>query len=93
MRRSRFSESQIIGMLKEQEAGTALRELMIPHHLQRRLPPRHRCRQGFPKRSFKNVLSSIASASSRFSFRFSSSSCRNRRASDTSSPPNLAFSL
>jgi len=39
------------------------------------------------------ALSSIASAKSFFSFAFSSSICRSRFASDTSSPPNLAFHL
>lgn len=37
------------------------------------------------------AASSIASARSRFSFPFSSSSCFSRLASETSSPPNLAF--
>ena len=45
----------------------------------------------FPKRSFSAALSSMASASSRFSFVFSSSSDRSRLASETSIPPNLAF--
>jgi len=47
----------------------------------------------FPSRSFRATLSSIASASIRFSRAFSSSSALSRRASDTSSPPNLAFHL
>jgi len=47
----------------------------------------------FPKRSFKAALSSIASARSRFSFVFWSSSVFSRLASDTSMPPNLAFYL
>jgi len=47
----------------------------------------------FPKRSFKAALSSIASARSRFSFVFSSSSVFNRLGSDTNMPPNLAFHL
>ena len=47
----------------------------------------------FPKRSFSAVLSSMASARSRFSFVFSSSSVLSRLASDTSIPPNLAFHL
>src|ERR1700723_1617885 len=45
----------------------------------------------FPRRSFSATLSSMASASSRFSF--SSSSDRSRLASETSIPPNLAFHL
>src|SRR5215212_724046 len=47
----------------------------------------------FPKRSFSAELSSMASASSRFSFVFSSSNVRSRLASETSIPPNLAFHL
>ena len=45
----------------------------------------------FVMRSFSAALSSIASARSRFSLAFSSSSCLSRLASDTSIPPNLAF--
>ena len=44
-----------------------------------------------PATSFSIALSGIASASSFFSRAFSASSVRSRRASDTSSPPNLAF--
>ena len=47
----------------------------------------------FPKRSFSAALSSMASARSRFSFVFSSSTVLNRLASETSIPPNLAFQL
>ena len=47
----------------------------------------------FDSRSFRPALSSIASARSRLSFPFSSSSARNRLASDTSSPPYLDFQL
>ena len=45
----------------------------------------------FDRRSFSAALSSIALASSLFSFPFSSSRARSRFASDTSMPPNLAF--
>ncbi|MET4324050.1 hypothetical protein ABIC02_007842, partial [Bradyrhizobium sp. RT5a] len=45
----------------------------------------------FPTRSFSAALSNMASARSRFSFVFSSSSDRSRLASETSIPPNLAF--
>src|SRR5208282_4003837 len=55
--------------------------------------PRHRLQTFFPSRSLSAALSSIASASSFFSRRFSSSSDFNRRASDTSSPPYFAFHL
>jgi hypothetical protein len=43
--------------------------------------------------SFSIALSSIASASSFLSFAFSVSSALRRRASETSSPPYLAFHL
>ncbi len=45
----------------------------------------------FVRRSFNATLSSIASARSRFSLAFSSSSAFRRFASDTSMPPNFAF--
>ena len=47
----------------------------------------------FVRSSFKAAASSIDSASSFFSFRFSSSSAFSRLASDTSRPPYLAFQL
>jgi len=47
----------------------------------------------FDSRSFSAALSSIASASSFFSFVFSSESCFSRLASETSRPPYLAFQL
>ncbi len=77
----------------DQNAGPALREIMIPHRLQGRVPPLLRCRQGFPSKSFNTTLSSIVSAKSRLSLAFSSSSCFSRLASDNSIPPYLAFSL
>src|SRR6056297_658214 len=77
----------------DQSAGPALRDSVIPHRLERCVPPLHRCRQGFPSKSFSTTLSSIVSASKRFSFVFSSSSCLSRRASDNSMPPYLAFGL
>ena len=49
--------------------------------------------QFFARRSFRPALSSIVSASSRFSLAFSSSSARSRFASETSRPPYLAFQL
>src|SRR5215472_10395985 len=45
----------------------------------------------FPRRSFNAALSSMASARSRFSRVFSSSSVLSRLASETSMPPYLAF--
>ena len=47
----------------------------------------------FAATSFNIALSSIASANSFFSRAFSSSSAFSRRASETSSPPYLAFHL
>src|SRR3972149_3082515 len=47
----------------------------------------------FVRSSFSAAWSSIASARSFFSLRFSSSSDRSRLASDTSMPPYLAFQL
>src|SRR5215468_3828113 len=47
----------------------------------------------FDSSSFKAALSSIDSAKSFFSRRFSSSSARSRLASETSRPPYLAFQL
>src|SRR5665213_1192488 len=47
----------------------------------------------FVRSSFSAAWSSIDSASSFFSLRFSSSSARRRLASDTSMPPYLAFQL
>jgi hypothetical protein len=81
------------GIDTDQDAGPALRDWMPPHRPQHRVPPLHRCRQGFPSRSFRTTLSSITSATRRFSLAFSSSSCFSRLASDQSIPPYLAFSL
>jgi hypothetical protein len=47
----------------------------------------------FEATSFNIVLSSIASARSRFSLAFSASRIFRRRASETSSPPNYDFHL
>ena len=58
-----------------------------------RLPfPGGRC-HFFPRRSFSAALSSMASASIRFSRLFSSPSAFRRRASDTFNPPYFAFHL
>jgi hypothetical protein len=43
--------------------------------------------------SFKATLSSVKSATKRFSLLFSASRERNRFASDTSNPPNFDFHL
>src|SRR6185436_10998219 len=64
-----------------------------PSHVVHGPPPRRRL-QNFPEAiSFSAALSSIVSASSRFSRRFSSSSVFRRFASDTCSPPYFAFHL
>ena len=47
----------------------------------------------FDRSSFNAAWSSMASANSFLSLRFSSSSALSRLASDTSMPPNLAFQL
>jgi hypothetical protein len=67
--------------------------LVVTHQMRDSFPPCCGRHHFFPKRSFKAALSSIASARSRFSFVFSSSSVFSRLASDTSMPPNLAFHL
>jgi hypothetical protein len=47
----------------------------------------------FPKTSFKTIISSVWSATSLLSLRFSSFSRRGRRASLASKPPNFCFHL
>jgi hypothetical protein len=63
------------------------------HRLNRRCPLILGRRHGFPKRSFKTTLTSIASASNRLRRELSCSKAYNRRASETSKPPYLAFHL
>src|SRR5690606_26690194 len=63
------------------------RRLQVGDGLAHRSGPYH----FFESRSFSAALSSMASASRRFSFPFSSSRARRRWASDTLIPPNLAF--
>ena len=82
-----------LGVDADQHAGTALRDLVVPHHAERCVPSLAWRRQTFPNRSFRIALSSTLSASNRLSLPFSSSSWRSRRASDTSRPPYFAFSL
>src|SRR5271170_5904373 len=77
----------------DQPAGVPLTEPMLsakPHH-QGSL--HCRLQTFFPKMSLSAALSSIASASSFFSRRFSSSSPLSRLASATSIPPYFAFHL
>src|SRR3954467_9827265 len=71
----------------DQPAGPALAQPVDTSHVIHRPTPNHGP-QNFPEAiSFKAALSSIASASSFFSLRFSSSRDRNRLASDTCIPP------
>jgi len=65
--------------------------LVNTHEMSHSLSPGSGRHHFFPRRSFNATLSSIASASMRFSFVFSSSSAFRRLASETSMPPNLAF--
>ena len=82
-----------LGVDANQHTGPALRNLVIPHHAERRVTPLGWRRQTFPSRTFRIALSSMLSASKRLSLPFSSSSWRRRRASETSNPPYFAFSL
>ena len=67
---------------------------LLPAERGRKSRPSGDGRQNFfVVRSFSMALSSIASASSFFSFAFSLSSAFGRRASVTSSPPYFAFYL
>src|SRR3954451_19134905 len=70
-----------------------LTDLKTRTKVSHRLPPCDGRHHFFELRSFNMALSSIASASSFFSLAFSSVKTFNRRASDTSSPPYLAFHL
>src|SRR6202035_1917902 len=74
-------------------AGPPLAHLEGLTQIRRRLPSRGGRHHFFPRRSFSAALSSMASASIRFSRPFSSSSARSRLASDTSRPPYLDFHL
>src|SRR5262245_25976242 len=66
---------------------------MSRHRVLHRPSPRRRLQKFPDAMSFNAALSSIASASSFFSLRFSSSSWRSRRISDTVIVPYLAFQL
>jgi hypothetical protein len=71
----------------DQPAGAPLGQAVCLNHVRNHTPPRCRL-QNFPEAiSFSAALSSIVSASNRFSFAFSASSVRSRLASDTSMPP------
>jgi hypothetical protein len=77
----------------DQPAGATLGEAVVGYQLLHRSVAIHRPGQFFPSRSFSADTSSIDSASSFFSRRFSSSNVRNRAASDTVMPPYFAFQL
>src|SRR3979490_1748240 len=74
-------------------AGPPLSLLEGLTHTRRRLPSRRGRHPFFPSRSFSAALSSMVSASIRFSRPFSSSSARSRLVSDPPTPPYLAFHL
>ncbi len=80
-----------LGIDAHQHAGPALGDCIASQHLEHCIPPLAWRRQAFPSRYVRMTLSSMLSASKRFSFPFSSSSWRSRRASDTSMPPYLPF--
>jgi hypothetical protein len=73
--------------------GASLRQTMTLNNMANCRMTRPRRQKFFPTRSFNAALSSICSAKSFLSRRFSSSSARSRLASDASMPPNLAFHL
>jgi hypothetical protein len=88
------------GLISDAHAAAAdgftrppLAHRVMLHVMRDGLPLRGRRHHFFTSRSFSATLSSIASASIRFSLAFSSSSVRRRLASDTSIPPNFAFHL
>src|SRR6185437_2546822 len=91
--RSHASIAHACPIGSDHPAGPTLAHLEGLTQIRRRLPSRGGRHHFFPKRSFSAALSSMASASIRFSRPFSSSSDRSRLASDTSRPPNLAFHL
>src|SRR6185437_10491152 len=74
-------------------ARPALAHLIGLAEMGHSLPPHNGRHHFFELRSFSIATSSIVSASSFFSLRFSSSSAFSLRASETSIPPNFAFHL
>ena len=77
----------------EQPRGAPLRQSMTLNNGVNCCMTRPRRQKFFPTRSLSAALSSICSANSFFSRRFSSSRDFSLRASDTSNPPNFAFHL
>src|SRR4029077_674634 len=78
-------------MDRDQPAGASLRNGRFRAHHPHRLPLHLRAYHFFVTTACNARLSSSSSATACFSCRFSSSSCRNRRASLTSIPPYFAF--
>src|SRR5579863_4058764 len=76
-----------------QPAGASLTQPVLLDQPVHREASRRRPQPFFPSRSLSAALSSIDSANSFFSRRFSSSSDFSRRAAETSSPPYFAFHL
>jgi hypothetical protein len=62
-----------LGIDTDKPVLTALRDVLIPHCRACCGLSHIRCRQVFPGKSFRTTLSSMVSASRRFSFEFSSS--------------------
>ena len=85
------SDSECLPIGLDQATRPALAHLVGSHEMSDSFALGGGRHHFFDSRSFSAAGSSIASARSRFSFPFSSSSCFSRLASETSSPPNLAF--
>src|SRR5207248_9890067 len=74
-----------------QPAGVPLAHLVLDFHIAHDCPKSRRRYQFFESTSFNARLSSVSSATTCFSFWFSSSSCFSRFASPLSIPPYFAF--
>src|SRR5882724_6844967 len=74
-----------------QPAGVPFAHLVLLHRVTRGCPKSRRLYQFFESTSFSARLSNVKSATTCFSFRFSSSSCFSFLASPLSIPPYFAF--
>src|SRR6059058_103025 len=74
-----------------QPAGVSLAHLVLDFHIARDGPKSRRRYQFFESTSFSARLSNVSSATTCFSFRFSSSNCFSFFASPPSIPPYFAF--
>jgi hypothetical protein len=74
-----------------QPAGVPFAHLVLLHRVTRGCPKSRRLYQFFESTSFRARLSNVRSATTCFSFRFSSSSCFSFFASPLSIPPYFAF--